>query len=276
MDKSTISLITLAALMLSVPAMADQSLTISLDPSQGTTLPSAKHQLQLNHETLGATRKSSQRQYTAHMQSGSTHAKEATIGRVGVIVAAKAEIKPGPSPSKRNLYVCPKDTYLAILGQNGDWYGVLMSDSSTGWIEKSKVNLLDYQAVGKTTPQSSGLGPKIVNTALKYLGIRYRWGGYSLSGIDCSGFVKAIFASHGVQLPRVARDQASVGSQVSFKELQAGDRLYFSCKGRKIDHTGVYMGNGYFIHSSISRGGVAVDSIYKPLFINSLVVARRS
>jgi cell wall-associated NlpC family hydrolase len=87
--------------------------------------------------------------------------------------------------------------------------------------------------------------------------------------------VKAVFASHGINLPRVARDQANVGTPVSASQLQPGDRLYFACKGGEIDHAGIYIGNGLFIHSSASRGGVAVDNIMKPFYANALVTARR-
>ena len=100
-------------------------------------------------------------------------------------------------------------------------------------------------------------------------------GGYSTYGLDCSGFVKAVFASNGINLPRVAREQALVGMPVGWSQLQSGDRLYFACKGGQIDHAGIYMGNGFFIHSSMSRGGVAVDSVLKPFYMNSLVAARR-
>ncbi len=150
-----------------------------------------------------------------------------------------------------------------------------MSDSSTGWIPKKHVSLLDYQVVSKQ-PQGTVGGNTIINTALKYLGIPYVWGGYSFSGLDCSGFVKAVFASNGISLPRVARDQANVGAAVPANQLQAGDRLYFCCKGSYIDHTGIYMGNGMFIHASSSRGGVGIDNLFNSRYANWLVAIRRS
>ena len=193
---------------------------------------------------------------------------------MGVVTASKADIRRAPTTRAYSLFTCPKDTYIAITSEQGQWYGVLMADSSTGWIDKGKVNLLDYQVSANVA--SGGAGSRIVQTALKYLGIPYKWGGYSWSGLDCSGFVKAVFASHGVALPRVSRDQAQVGAPVMFSQLQAGDRLYFACKGGAIDHVGIYMGNGLFIHSSVRNRGVAVDNIAKPFYLNSLVAARRS
>jgi len=263
-------LVVLGACMSGIPAAAEQTLTITLDPSE-----SKKDDIRLSHETTGATRENSAKAQYQATTTAKTSGKETPIGRVGVITASKADIKSAPSSRGRVFYTCPKDTYLAITGQNGDWYGVLMSDGSNGWIPKKYVSLLDYQVVGKQ-PQGSVGGNQIINTALKYLGIPYVWGGYSFSGLDCSGFVKAVFASNGISLPRVARDQANVGSAVPFNQLQAGDRLYFCCKGSVIDHTGIYMGNGMFIHSSSSRGGVGIDNLLSSRYTAWLVAVRRS
>lgn len=252
-----------------MPVCAEQTLTITLDASEP-----AKDDMALKHETTGATRENASKQTSTQTQSKSG-ATSTPIGRVGVITVPKANITSSPSSKSRVYYTCPKDTYLAIVTENKDWYGVLMSDGSTGWIPRKMVSLLDYQVVGKQTPASAA-GNQIVNTAIKYLGIPYVWGGYSFSGLDCSGFVKAVFASHGISLPRVARDQANVGAVVPFNQLQAGDRLYFACKGSAIDHTGIYIGNGMFIHASSSRGGVGVDDLISSRYAKWLVIARRS
>lgn len=264
-------LIVLAVWSVGAPALAQQTLTIKLDP------PGSKKEadLRLNHETLGATRQNASKQYRVEGRTGSRpNAEEKVIGRIGVISKSKADIKSAPRRKSRTFYSCPKDTYLAIVGENQSWYGVLMADSSTGWVEKKNVSLLDYQVVGKQ-PRGSEFGSRIVNTALKYLGIRYKWGGYSFDGLDCSGFVKAVFASHGINLPRVSRNQANVGTPLGWNQLQPGDRLYFACKGGQIDHAGIYMGNGLFVHSSRSRGGVVVDRLLVPFYANTLVAARR-
>jgi cell wall-associated NlpC family hydrolase len=268
--KSAIILAALMTLALSSACFSDSTLTIPLDAPK----EKAKGDLELKHETLGATKAESEKKYTTQT-TAAKQAKEVPIGRVGVVTASKASIRSYPSSKGRVYFTCPKDTYLAILGTHGSWYGVLMIDSSTAWIEQSKVSLLDYQVVSQPG-KPNGAGSQVVQTALKYLGIPYRWGGYSFGGLDCSGFVKAVFASNGISLPRVARDQAQTGTAIGWNQLQPGDRLYFACKGGAIDHAGIYMGNGLFIHSSVSRGGVAVDKITSSFYINSLVAARRS
>lgn len=269
-------LISLAVMSVCFATEAEQSLTISLDIPQAKEGKGGESDLRLNHETLGTARQQVAKQVqNPASQKASSGDNRTTVGRVGTVTSAKAEIRSYPGTRGRVLYTCAKDAYLAVIGYNGDWYAVLMIDSSTGWIHKKHVNLLDYQ-FSTQTPLGSDRGNRVVQTALKYLGISYRWGGYSTAGLDCSGFVKAVFASNGVELPRVSRDQAVVGASVPWNQLQPGDRLYFACKADHVDHTGIYMGNGYFIHSSASRGGVAVDSINKPFWLNSLVVARRS
>lgn len=262
----------LAAIAIAVPVWADQSITVDLDPPKYEPQPKQSTDLRLPHETLSHN-PAGEYQYAPARSVG---AKDLVIGRVGLISSTKAVIKNAPSSRGGTLYSCVKDTPIAIVGENRGWYAVLMIDSSKGWVQKSSVQLLNYQVTAPSPTQPQGVGAQIVNAALRYMGIPYRWGGLSANGIDCSGFVKSVFSSFGISLPRVARDQAQVGMQVGWQQLRPGDRLYFSCKGRRIDHTGIYMGNGLFIHSSVGRCGVAVDRITKPLFLRSLVAARRS
>jgi cell wall-associated NlpC family hydrolase len=163
-----------------------------------------------------------------------------------------------------------------------------MVDGSTGWVQQKKVTLLDYgftppktsrgklQSRSSDTPRYEAAGNAIVQTALQYTGVPYVYGGNSTtSGIDCSAFVKMVFSQYGVTLPRTAREQSNVGSSVSPEDIQPGDRLYFACKHNYPDHCGIYMGNGYFIHASASRGGVAVDKLSGRLYSKSLVAIMR-
>jgi cell wall-associated NlpC family hydrolase len=81
-----------------------------------------------------------------------------------------------------------------------------------------------------------------------------------------------------IQLPRTAAEQVKVGQPVRrLDELRAGDRLYFWDKKRgKVGHTGIYLGGGYFVHSSRSHNGVATDYLGSRTWLNMLVAARRS
>jgi cell wall-associated NlpC family hydrolase len=269
---SLASALLLAALVYT-PSFAGQTITLTLDEPQ---LSSSGQSTPTRQPAPSSHTDSVSQPGTVNHKSGDA----ATIGRIGVVSSDKLSIYHSRS-SSRVLATCGQGTPLGIVGEHGDWYGVLMIDMSTGWVRKNSVKLLDYDLVAnkRSLPPggsvSSG-GGQIVQSAMKYVGVPYVWGGNTCSGIDCSGFVKAVYSEYGICLPRVARDQANVGYAVTWDDLQPGDRLYFACKGVQVDHAGIYMGNGYFIHSSSRRGGVAVDSLTSGLFSRALVAARRS
>lgn len=203
------------------------------------------------------------------------------VGRLATVVRPNSPIYayPGRAP----LYASAEPgAYLVINCQTPEWYGVLMIDGRTGWIAKSRVQLLEDdvlqrlpQQLAAGRPAPAGSGAAIVQTACRFLGIHYRWGGYSAAGTDCSGFVKAVFALHGIDLPRTAHEQALVGRPVRYDQLQPGDRLYFDVKGHGIDHTALYAGNGYFIHSSVAHDGVAFDYLPTYKYLDRLVAIRQ-
>ena len=108
-----------------------------------------------------------------------------------------------------------------------------------------------------TEPSTNNKATAIINTAKQYLGVKYVWGGTSSSGFDCSGLVQHVFASHGITLPRVSRDQYLIGNNVDFNNLQPADLVFFSLNGDKVvNHLGIYIGDGQFIHASSSKGVV--------------------
>jgi hypothetical protein len=187
----------------------------------------------------------------------------------------------------RVISICPKGQYLAINSETPTAYGVLMVDRSIGYISKSDVQLLDYQVVNNQPSSSESgaaadgsLGQRLVQEAFTYLTVPYLWGGDTRSGIDCSGFVKAVFESQGMSLPRVSRDQATVGYDVPLNDVSQwmpGDRMYFACHHPEIDHTAMYIGNGKFIHASAGHGHqVAIDSVYNAYYSRHLIAVRRS
>jgi cell wall-associated NlpC family hydrolase len=197
------------------------------------------------------------------------------LGQLGEVSVSDAVItRPQAGGSSRQVSV-KKGTYVTVAGQYEDWYGVLMTDGTVGWIAKSQVRLMPYNVLA---PDSDGApqGSEIVRAATEYLGMPYRWGGYDLEkGTDCSGFVKMVFSRFGIDLPRHSGTQANVGQRVEWSDLQPGDRIYFATKGKAINHCGIYIGGRYFIHESSKHDKVAIDDLSDPFYLNSLVIARR-
>lgn len=107
---------------------------------------------------------------------------------------------------------------------------------------------------------NSSKGQAIVQTAKKYLGVPYVWGGTSPKGFDCSGFVQYVCRQNGISLPRVAASQRNAGTSVSRANLQPGDLVFFSSGGR-VSHVGIYIGNGNMIHAPQTGDVVKISSI---------------
>jgi cell wall-associated NlpC family hydrolase len=92
-----------------------------------------------------------------------------------------------------------------------------------------------------------------------WYGTRYRYGGSTKAGTDCSGFTgNLMLAVFGITMPRIAKDQYAACKKIKKKNMQQGDLVFFNTRGG-VSHVGVYMGNNKFIHASTSRGVMISD-----------------
>ena len=134
----------------------------------------------------------------------------------------------------------------------------------------------------KRRERKTSLSPadKIINTALTFSGTRYKWGGTTKKGMDCSGLLFVSFGEHDVQLPRVSYDMATEGKRVKVNKVEKGDLLFFKTKkrSRRINHVGMVVSiegdEIKFIHASTSRG-VIVSSLREGFWNNAFVKATR-
>jgi hypothetical protein len=129
--------------------------------------------------------------------------------------------------------------------------------------------------------QASGEPPAGVDfeglnrTAYRFLGTPYRFGGEGPSGIDCSSFVQQVFRAHQVDLPRTAREQIRVGSDVTQSELRKGDLVFFRTYASYPSHVGIYVGDGKMIHASSARGKVVVSDMNTDYYRSRFLGAKR-
>lgn len=94
----------------------------------------------------------------------------------------------------------------------------------------------------------------------EYLGTPYQGASQYQEGIDCSRFTSEVYRRYnGLRLPRVARDQAHSGEEVSRSHIRYGDLVFFAIGGKRVSHVGIYVGDNHFIHASSSRGVVIDD-----------------
>ena len=211
-----------------------------------------------------------------------------------------------------------KDEVVTVLDNLGEWRRVKTSGGAVGYVNKMFLKeIVALQAPVAASADSSGKtvitktssktssggssgasssssssssassgggdssksGSKLVSYAKQYIGIRYKWGGTTTKGFDCSGFTQYVMRHFGASIPRVSRDQATGGSSVKKENLRVGDLVFFarSATNRTINHVGIYIGSGNFIHSSSGGGGkgVTISNLNSGSYAKRYVTARR-
>ena len=160
-----------------------------------------------------------------------------------------------------------------VLKEDTKQISDLISNRSTE-VESASTVQLKY-AVLLNTELESLPNKALLESVDEWYGVRYRTGGNTKSGVDCSGFTVAVFLSvYGINLPRVAKEQYRISRKVSTTELQEGDLVFFNTHGSGITHVGVYLGNNRFIHATCSKG-VMVNSIFDSYYVKRFVGAGR-
>ncbi len=144
---------------------------------------------------------------------------------------------------------------LKLKGSKGKFYHVVYPDGREAYVRKS-----DAKETAEWLKGITLTGESIVNTAYRFQGIPYLWGGTSSKGLDCSGFIKTVYFLHGIVLPRDASQQVHCGQLVDslgdFNDAMPGDLLFFGSKAteenakERVVHVGIYIGNKRFIHAS--------------------------
>jgi len=119
---------------------------------------------------------------------------------------------------------------------------------------------------------------QLKSAAYGFLGTRYRFGGNSRNGLDCSAFVQQVFRELDVSLPRSAREQFEVGSEVTPGDLQKGDLVFFRTYASFPSHVGIYLGNNRMIHASSRDRRVVISTLntqyYRARFIGAKRIAK--
>ncbi|MBT8206548.1 MAG: C40 family peptidase [Eudoraea sp.] len=121
---------------------------------------------------------------------------------------------------------------------------------------------------------------QIINTALSYSGVKYKYGGTSVKGMDCSGLLYVSFSKHQIDLPRTSHLMADEGKRIRIEDVNKGDLLFFktSSRGKRINHVGLVVSvkdnDIRFIHATTSRG-VVVSSLREGFWNYAFVKAAR-
>jgi SH3-like domain-containing protein len=196
----------------------------------------------------------------------------APAGKAVRVVELSANLYREPSVTKHAPVLnLPWEARLEVVRQvdkGGRWLQVRLVNGQTAYVEQGNV--------------SANVAPltidQMIQLARRFLGITYTWGGVSSYGYDCSGFTQMLVRQRGIVMPRDAGVQASWSgvAQVERKDLQPGDLLFFGGSQASITHTGMYIGNGEFIHDTTNtHPEVQISKLDDMPWTKLLVAARR-
>jgi len=177
---------------------------------------------------------------------------------ITVSYETRLEVAPEESPKKGK----PAEAH------SERWLKVRLPEQRDGWIQTSDVT---------SDPKPLTI-PESIELAKRFLGFPYLWGGRSSFGFDCSGFTQMLVRARGINMPRDADLQAAwsgVGA-VERKDLQPGDLLFFGSSQKEITHTGMYIGEGQFIHDTTNGHPVVqISKLDDQPWTHLLVACRR-
>ncbi|MBQ9045112.1 MAG: SH3 domain-containing protein [Oscillospiraceae bacterium] len=217
---------------------------------------------------------------TQPSQGGTTPAS----GTAGTVKGNYVRLRSGAGTNYSILGTYNNGTPLTITGTSGSWTAVTINGKS-GYMSSTYVSVGSTPVANGGTQNSANpaggntaatTGAVIVETAKKYLGYPYVYGGMSPAGFDCSGFVNYVYKLNGYSMNRVASAiYYNNGTYVDKANLQPGDLVFFSNSSESVGHVGIYIGNNQMIHASTSKTGVIISDLGSSYYIQHYVGAKR-
>jgi hypothetical protein len=148
----------------------------------------------------------------------------------------------------------------------------------TGCAQKKPYHYPNYDIIKPETTCKPNR-KNIQELLLSYLGKPYVWAEEGPNAFDCSGLTYNIYGSMGIEIPRVAREQAKMGKRIAFNNLEYGDLIFFGStnkRSKRINHVGIYLGDGWFAHASSKDRKVTISHFEKePRYLKRMKLCKR-
>ncbi|MDO8549025.1 MAG: NlpC/P60 family protein [Ignavibacteria bacterium] len=232
------------------------------------------------------------------------------IIRTGILIGANVNFRKSPTLDAIIIRKLTKGSEGTILEDQDNWLKLKLSDEVSGWVykdfvvvrenvisrsgEKTSEVLAENAENAEITEDSQKgneqneisqdkndvfTGNDIVEYGKTFLGVKYVYGGSSPKGFDCSGYAMYVFKHFGITLERTSVNQSKHGNKIARADLIVGDLVFFDTNGgmNGVEHVGIYIGDGKFIHSSSGRQAqkVVISDMSSGIYYNTFMIARR-
>ncbi|WP_129596836.1 C40 family peptidase [Anaerophilus nitritogenes] len=185
-------------------------------------------------------------------------------------------LRVAPSTDCEVLESLSVGTIVEVKSVEKDWYAVQTEDRQVGWVHSKYVGEIKNEHVVSRGSKNAQVD-NLLKTAMGLRGTPYSYGSNGPNSFDCSGFTSYVYRQIGVPINRDSRSQSIQGTKVSKDELKKGDLVFFDTSDNgSINHVGIYIGNGNFIHSSSGKAGsVTISALNEAFYKNRYITARR-
>ena len=234
--------------------------------------------------------------------ASSTTNRESSSNKKGTVNVETANVRQSASTDSSIIGFLDYGDTVTIILEEGDWYKVIGEDAS-GYVSKRLITVSENKNMTSRSLTEERKEEKIENTetektkipekkeenittvsnneiaeyAKKYLGCKYIVGGKNpQTGFDCSGFTRYVYLNFGYSLGTTSSSQSNSGTQIERENMQVGDLIIFYNEEKSsVGHTGIYLGNGDFIHSANPERGVVIDNLNTNTYYNERFISAR-
>lgn len=191
---------------------------------------------------------------------------EFALGMGTVKCSTSVNFRSLPSTDSEILASLANGQKIELIGVARGWYKANVN-GQTGFISADYVTVNGGTVIDKstalgstTTAAATGTRQAILDYAEQFLGTPYVYGGSTPDGFDCSGFTSYVYKNVATPIARTSSDQRATTKNISMDELLPGDLVFFGSNNR-VNHVGIYTGNGQFIHSPHTGSVVKYDTL---------------
>lgn len=175
----------------------------------------------------------------------------------GKVIKNKCNIRTQPNREAEVKTRFDSGKELQIISKEGEWYKIAFEEGEA-YIHDTLVQITDEMALvsGEEVTRGQSAHSDVISIAKAKLGAKYVYGSNGPKTYDCSSYTQYVYKNaYGISLPRTSKAQSQTGEKVSKSNLQIGDLVFFdTSKDGRVNHVGVYIGNGDFIHASSGTG----------------------